>query len=93
MDIGRIKEILFDDGNGIFTRLRNGNYSISSEEKNQIIDFSEYCNTKLKEGSISTEAAILALEIIHGLPEYNDQEWTSLLAEEAILKMERDIEI
>lgn len=93
MDIERIKDLLFDDGNGIFTRLRNGNYSISSDEKNQIIAFSDYCNTKLKEGSISTEAAIMALEIVYALPKYNDQEWTTHLAEESILRIERDIEV
>lgn len=93
MNIERIKEILYDDGNGIFTRLRNGDYSISGDEKNQVIAFADYCNNQLKGGSISTDAAIIALELVHSLPEYNEKEWTTLLAEEVLLKMEKGVEI
>lgn len=89
----KIKEIMFDDISGIFARLRNGDYSITQEEKNEIISFAEYCNAKLKEGNLPADVAVMALEIVHSLPEYNEQEWTSLLAEEVILKMEKEIEI
>ena len=33
----KIKEILFDDISGIFARLRDGDYSITQEEKDEII--------------------------------------------------------
>ena len=89
----KIKEIMFDDISGIFARLRNGDYSITQEEKNEIISFAEYCNAKLKEGNLPADVAVIALEIVHSLPEYDEQEWTSLLAEEVILKMEKEIEI
>ena len=89
----KIKEIMFDDISGIFARLRNGDYSITQEEKNEIISFAEYCNAKLKEGNLPADVAVIALEIVHSLPEYDEQEWTSLLAEEVILKIEKEIEI
>jgi len=89
----KFKEIMFDDISGIFARLRNGDYSITQEEKNEIISFAEYCNAKLKEGNLPADVAVIALEIVHSLPEYDEQEWTSLLAEEVILKMEKEIEI
>lgn len=93
MSLEKIKEILYDDGDGIFARLKNGDYSISQDEKNEIISFAEYCNTMLKEGNLPADVAVIALEIVHFLPEYDEQEWTTLLAEEVILKMEREVEI
>lgn len=92
MDLSKIKELLYDEANGIFFRLRNGDYSILPEEKEQILSFARYCNTMLKEGNLPTDVASIAIDIIHSLPEYSEDEWTKILVEKAVVEMEKGIE-
>lgn len=88
-----VKKILFDDIYGIFPRLRDGDYSITQEEKDEIISFANYCNEKLKAGSnLTSDEVIIIMETVYWLPRYDEEEWTTLLAEEVILKIEDGIE-
>lgn len=88
-----VKKILFDDFNGIFPRLRDGDYSITQEEKDEIISFANYCNEKLKVGSnLTSDEVIIIMEIVYWLPQYDEEEWTSLFVEEVMLKIEDGIE-
>lgn len=92
-NLQKIKEILFDEADGIFSRLRDGDYSISQEEENAILSFAKDCNEKLKEGNLPTTEVILALEIVNGLPTYQEEEWTTILAEKVVGQMEKEIDI
>ena len=88
-----VKKILFDDIDGIFSRLRDGDYSITQKEKDEIISFANYCNEKLKAGSnLTSDDVIIIMEIVHWLPQYDEEEWTLLLTEEVMLKIEDGIE-
>ena len=88
-----VKKILFDDIDGIFPRLRDGDYSITQKEKDEIISFANYCNEKLKAGSnLTSDDVIIIMEIVHWLPQYDEEEWTLLLTEEVMLKIEDGIE-
>ena len=88
-----VKKILFDDFDGISTRLRDGDYSITQKEKDEIISFANYCNEKLKAGSnLTSDDVIIIMEIVHWLPQYDEEEWTLLLTEEVMLKIEDGIE-
>ena len=88
-----VKKILFDDFDGISSRLRDGDYSITQKEKDEIISFANYCNEKLKAGSnLTSDDVIIIMEIVHWLPQYDEEEWTLLLTEEVMLKIEDGIE-
>ena len=88
-----VKKILFDDVDGIFSRLRDGDYSITQKEKDEIISFANYCNEKLKAGSnLTSDEVIIIMETVHWLPQYDEEEWTLLLTEEVMLKIEDGIE-
>ena len=88
-----VKKILFDDIDGIFSRLRDGDYSITQKEKDEIISFANYCNEKLKAGSnLTSDEVIIIMETVHFLPQYDEEEWTLLLTEEVMLKIEDGIE-
>lgn len=88
-----VKKILFDDVYGIFSRLRDGDYSITQKEKDEIISFANYCNEKLKAGSnLTSDEVIIIMETVYWLPRYDEEEWTSLLTEEVMLKIEDGIE-
>ena len=63
-NIEKVKEILYEEGVGIFWRLRNGDYSISEDEKNTIISFAKDCNAQLRQGSLETEAVAILLELV-----------------------------
>ena len=88
-----VKKILFDDFDGISSRLRDGDYSITQEEKDEIISFANYYREKLKAGSnLTSDEVIIIMEMVHWLPKYDEEEWTSLLVEEVMLKIEDGIE-
>lgn len=88
-----VKKILFDDIYGIFPRLRDGDYSITQKEKDEIISFANYCNEKLKAGSnLTSDEVIIIMETVYWLPRYDEEEWTTLLVEEVMLKIEDGIE-
>ena len=90
MNVKKIETILYEDGTGVFARLRDRDYSISQEEKDEIIYFSKYCNSKLKEGSLETNVALIVFDILYLLPQYNEEEWTWLLAQEVMENIEKD---
>lgn len=63
-NIEKVNEILYEEGHGIFSRLRNGDYSIFEEETNELISFAKDCNAELKKGSLRTEAVAILLEVV-----------------------------
>ena len=88
-----VKKILFDEVDGIFPRLRDGDYSITQEENDEIISFANYCNEKLKAGSnLTSDEVTIIMETVYWLPKYDEEEWTSLFVEEVMLKIEDGIE-
>lgn len=78
-----IKKVLYDEDEGIFGRMRDGDYSLSEEEKQAIIDFSKGINSELKNGQVSTNEVAIALDIVHTMAGYQEEEWPEALASEA----------
>lgn len=91
-NIEKVKEILYEEGTGIFWRLRDGDYSVSEEEKKELISFAKDCNSSLRNGSLCTEAVAILLELMDTLLKREKEEWTSLLAENILAEIYTGIE-
>lgn len=76
-----IKKILYEEGYGLFEKMRDGNYEISIEEKRVIIDFAKQFNKDMKRSAISTEEVGIALDLVHTMAGFKEEE-PELLASE-----------
>ena len=80
-DLEKIKNIMYDDVDGIFTRLRAGDYTISEEEKNEILKLGKEFNENLLNKNFDSDVIILAIDVLYGLTEYQEESWTNELAD------------
>lgn len=80
--MNNIKKTLYEEGYGLFERLRDGNYEISAEEKNEIIGFAKQFNEDMKRSEISTEKVGIALDLVHTMAGFKEEEWPELFASE-----------
>lgn len=87
--MSKIKKVLYDDFNGIYERLRSGDYTISAEEKQIILDFSNEINEDLKNNKLTPERAAIAIDLVHSLGQFRKQDWPENLAVEAYVNMLR----
>lgn len=77
-----IEELLYEEGVGLFFRLRDGNYAISDQERQIIIDFSNEVNNKVKTEQLSSKDLIIALDLVHTMAAFKREEWPECLANE-----------
>ena len=88
-----IKELLYGEFNGIYERLRNDDYTISENEKQIIIDFSNKINNDLKEnGKLELEETAIAIDLVHSLGQFNKEAWPEILADTAYVNMLKGID-
>ena len=59
-----IKEIVYAD-NGVLNRFRNGDYTISDEEKNAILEFAKKVNSDVKAGKLKAQDFAMYSEIMY----------------------------
>ena len=91
-NIEKVKEILYSEGDGIFWRLRDGDYSISEDEKNTMISFAKDCNVQLRQGSLETEAVAILLESVEAFLQKDEEEWPKLLVGDMMREVYNEIE-
>ena len=64
-----IKEIIYGD-EGVLNRFRNGNYTISDEEKSTILEFAKKVNSDVKEGKLNPQDFAMYSEIMYFFVNY-----------------------
>lgn len=67
-----IKEIIYGD-EGVLNRFRNGDYTISKEEKNTIIEFARKVNSDVKEGILKPQVFAIYSEIMYFFIHYANE--------------------
>ena len=91
--MSKIEELLYDEGVGLFFRLRDGNYAISELEKQIIIDSSNEINSKIKTEQLSSKDMVIALDLVHTMAQFTREEWPACLANEVYENIMSGIEI
>lgn len=90
--MSNIKEVLYKEFGGIFERMQFGDYTISDEEWNAIIDFAEEINNKLKNGQqCTTEEVSIAIDIVYSMGQITREKWPARLADEVYKTLLRGI--
>ena len=59
-----IREIIYGD-DGVLNRFRNGDYTISDEEKNAILEFAKKVNSDVKDGNLKAQDFVIYSEIMY----------------------------
>ena len=67
-----IKEIIYGD-EGVLNRFRNGDYTISNEEKSTILDFARKVNSGVKEGNLNPQDFALYSELMYFFIHYSEE--------------------
>lgn len=67
-----IKEIIYGD-EGVLNRFRNGDYTISNEEKSTILDFARKVNSGVKEGKLNPQDFALYSELMYFFIHYSEE--------------------
>ena len=67
-----IKEIVYAD-NGVLNRFRNGDYTISDEEKNAILEFAKKVNSDVKAGNLKAQDFAMYSEIMYFFIHYTEE--------------------
>ena len=86
-NIEKVEKIWCDSTEGVFSRLRNRDYTITEEEKIVLMEFAEELNKKIFSETIKSKEIVLAMEILVLLYEYDEEEWTSILGRKFYGKM------
>lgn len=67
-----IKEIVYSE-EGVLNRFRNGNYTISDEEKSTILEFAKKVNSDVKEGKLNPQDFAMYSEIMYFFIHYANE--------------------
>ena len=67
-----IKEVVYGD-EGILSNFRNGNYTISEEEKRAILEFAKKVNSDVKEGKLTPQDFAMYSEIMYFFIHYANE--------------------
>lgn len=67
-----IKEVVYGD-EGILSNFRNGNYTISEEEKRAILEFAKKVNSDVKEGKLPPQDFAMYSEIMYFFIHYANE--------------------
>lgn len=67
-----IEEIIYGD-DGVLNRFRNGDYTISNEEKSTILDFARKVNSGVKEGNLNPQDFALYSELMYFFIHYSEE--------------------
>lgn len=81
--MSKIKEILYQEFEGIFERMQFGDYTISEEERQSIIDFAKEINNKLKkEQQCTTDEIATAIDLVYSMGQITREKWPARLADD-----------
>lgn len=67
-----IREIIYSD-DGVLNRFRNGDYTISDEEKNAILEFAKKVNSDVKAGNLKAQDFAMYSEIMYFFIHYTEE--------------------
>ena len=67
-----MREIIYSD-DGVLNRFRNGDYTISDEEKNAILEFTKKVNSDVKDGNLKAQDFAMYSEIMYFFIHYNEE--------------------
>lgn len=67
-----IEEIIYGD-DGVLNRFRNGDYTISNDEKNTIIEFARKVNSDVKEGILKPQVFAIYSDIMYFFIHYANE--------------------
>ena len=67
-----IEEIIYGD-DGVLNRFRDGDYTISNEEKNTIIEFAKKVNSDVKEGILKPQVFAIHSDIMYFFIHYSKE--------------------
>lgn len=87
-----IKEIVYSE-EGVLNRFRNGNYTISDEEKSTILEFAKKVNSDVKEGKLNPQDFAMYSEIMYFFVNYiSEVEGLENLVDEIYGQVQEDFE-
>lgn len=76
-------KILYDDGDGIFAKLRRDDYTKDEAQLDLVREFVKKVNTEIREGKSNPKDIIRIIAIVHDLFIFSDEaDWTADFATE-----------
>lgn len=77
-----IDKILYDDGNGIFAKLRRQDYNKDESQLDLVREFAKKVNADIREGKGDPKEVVYIVAIVHDLFVFADAGWTAEFATE-----------
>ena len=78
-----LDKLLYDDGDGIFARLRRGDYTKYEEQLDLVRDFARRLNADIRAGKGDPKDVLYIVGIVHDLFVFSDvNDWTADFATE-----------
>ena len=71
-----IDKILYDDGNGIFAKLRRNDYIKDESQLDFIREYAKRVNEEIRSGKGNPKEVLYIVAIVHDLFIFADAEWT-----------------
>lgn len=89
--MSRIEDVLYNHYGGVLKNVRDGNYKISEEEREVMLEFATNFNEKLKKGQITSKDVAMAIETVYYISHFAKGESDEVLAFELYYNMAKDI--
>ena len=77
-----LDKLLYDDGDGIFAKLRRDDYEKDEEQLNALRQFAKRLNKEIREGTCDPKELLRIVAIVHDLLIFSEAEWTADFATE-----------
>ncbi len=81
--IKEMTKLLYDEEDGVFMKLRDGDYERNEEDIEKILEFAKELNLKLRYKAAKTDEVLFIYEVAHTLIMFSDvADWTEEVANE-----------
>ena len=77
-----LDRLLYDDGDGLFAKLRRNDYERDEVQLDKVRAFAQRLNEEIRAGKGDPKAVLYIVAIVHDLFVYDGAEWTSEFATE-----------
>ena len=67
-----IKDLLCNEENGIYFRLREGDYRLEETEKIKILDYAKEVNARMRERAVTVDDFTILYELLYLLHNYSE---------------------
>ena len=87
-----MREFLYNDCDGVFTRIRNNDFDFSEEELNKILDLANRLHQDMESNNVDRDKVLIVIELLWSLGA-RDQDKAIKLFEDIVVSSIKDFEL